>query len=390
MDAMLTYSAPLKAVHEGDDSLLVDLLERYREVVNAASKLQFDGKLVGLTELHNAFYYEAREKFPDVPSQVVIKAEQESVACYRTMKSNKHKLTKPFEKRGLSLRLDKRISSRTKIPTRINVITTEKRKEFDIVMYPRLQEMMSKYDYQDPLVFVRDGKLMLSLTFDVKVPKQEPTLCLGVDLGIRRVAACSDGRLIIDKEFNKEKRRLRYLKRCLQSKGTKSVRKRLLKLKRKERNRNKNQTHLVANAILKSDANCIALENLTGIKAKKHKWQNKSAISQVPLFELRRILTYKAMHRGMSVCLVSPAYTSQTDSQSGRREGERRGVRFYAKGGKVYDADINAAINIALRSKLPISQGNLLDGQGVVNRPIARKSSVKAGALQAHESLAHG
>jgi len=186
---------------------------------------------------------------------------------------------------------------------------------------------------------------------------------------------------------------LRYLKRCLQSKGTKSARKHFRKLKRKERNRNKNQTHLMANAILKSDANCIALENLTGIKAKKHKWQNKNAISQIPLFELRRILTYKAMHRGMSVCLVSPAYTSQTDSQSGKREGERRGVRFYAKGGKVYDADINAAINIALRSKLPISLGGFaapLDGQGVVNRPIARKSSVKAGALQAHGSLAHG
>jgi len=170
----------------------VDLLERYREVVNAASKLQFEGKIVGLTELHNVFYYVAREKFPDVPSQVVIKAEQESVAAYKSIKSNKHKLTKPFEKRGLSLRLDKRISSRTKVPTRINVITTEKRKEFDIVMYPRLQEMMSKYDYQDPLVFVWNGKLMLSLTFDVKTPKQESTLCLGVDLGIRRVAACSD------------------------------------------------------------------------------------------------------------------------------------------------------------------------------------------------------
>jgi predicted transposase len=125
MDAMLTYSAAIKPVHEGDDSLLVDLLERYREAVNAASKLQFEDKLMGLTELHNAFYYEAREKFPDVPSQVVIKAEQESIACYRSMKSNKKAPKKPFEKRNLSLRLDKRISSRTKAPTRINIHTRD-------------------------------------------------------------------------------------------------------------------------------------------------------------------------------------------------------------------------------------------------------------------------
>ena len=384
---MLTYNAKLKAVDEKDEVLLVNLLERQRDVVNAASKMQFENKLVGLTELHNAFYYKAREEFSDVPSQVVIKAEQESVACYRTMKSNKRPAKRPFEKRSLSLRLDKRISSRTKTPTRMNIITTEKRKEFDIVAYPKLKEMMDRYEYQDPLVFVRGGQLMLSLTFDVKAPKRESTICLGVDLGIRRVAACSDGRIIIDREFNKQKRRLRYLKRMLQSKSTKSSHKHLKKLKRKERNKNKNQTHLVANAILRTDANCIALENLSGIKAKKHKFQNKNAISQVPLFELRRILTYKAMHRGIAVCLVSPAYTSQTDSVSGRREGERRGVRFYSSSGKVYDADWNAAINIALRSKLPVSCGSFaapLDGQGVVNRPIACRPSAQVGALQAH------
>jgi len=374
---MLTYNAKLKAVNEEDEVLLISLLEKHREVVNAASKVQFDGKLVGLTELHNAFYYMAREKFSDVPSQVVIKAEQESAACYRTAKTNKHKLSKPFEKRNLSLRLDKRISSRTKTPTRINIITTEKRKEFDIETYPRLKDLMNRHEFQDPLVFVRNGELMISLTFDVTVPTQAPAICLGVDLGIRRVAACSDGRLIIDREFNKQKRKLRYLKRQLQSKGTKSARKHRRKLLGKERNMNRNQTHLVANAILRTEANVIALENLNGIKAKKHKKQNKNAISQVPLFDLRRVLTYKAMHQGKTVCLVSPAWTSQTDSISQKREGERRGCRFYSKSGRVYDADVNAAINIALRSKHPISLGGFaapLDGQGVVNRPIACRS----------------
>ena len=158
----------------------------------------------------------------------------------------------------------------------------------------------------------------------------------------------------------------------------------LKKLRRKERNKNKNQTHLVANTILKTKANVIALENLKGIKAKKHKKQNKNGISQVPIFELRRILTYKAENMGKHVCLVSPAYTSQIDSVTGLREGTRNGIRFYAKSGIVYDADINAAINIARRSKHPISQGNLLDGQGVVNHPIACQSPT--GALQAHPS----
>lgn len=385
---MLTYSAILKPVKAEDEVLLLGLLEQYRLLVNEASELQFENKLIGLMPLHEAFYYTAREKHPEIPSQVVIKAEQESVACYRSIKSNKKTPKKPIEKKNLSMRLDKRISSRTKIPTRINIITTQKRKEFDIVVYPKLQELMSRCEWNDPLVFVRDGQLMISLTFDEKIPKKQATLCLGVDLGIRRSAALSDGRLIIDREFNREKRKLRYLKRCFQSKGTPNARKTRRKLLGKERNRNRNQTHLVANIILRTDADCIALENLKGIKAKKHKFQNKNAISQVPLFDLRRILTYKAENAGKSVCLVSPAYTSQTDSRSGKIEGERRGIRFYAKSGTVYDADLNAAVNIALRAKLPVSYGSILDGQGVVNRPIACRPSSEA--LQAQRSLVVG
>jgi len=385
---MLTYNAILKPVNAGDETLLMDLLEQQRMLVNEASVLQFEMKNTSLTDLHKAFYFKTRDKHPDIPSQVVIKSEQECIASYKSIKSNKHKIYKAFHKSNLSLRLDKRISSRTETPTRINIITTQKRKEFDIIVYPKLQELMNKSDFKDPLVFVRNGQLMISLTFDTKVGMQTPTEALGVDLGIRRVAACSDGRLIIDKKFNADKRKLRYLKRMLQSKGTKSSRSHLKKLRRKERNKNKNQTHLVANEILKTNANVIALENLKGVKAKKYKTQKKNAVSQVPFFELRRVLTYKAKNMGKHVCLVSPAWTSQIDSVSGIREGERKGCRFYSKSGHVYDADINAAINIARRSKHPISQGNLLDGQGIVNRPIACQSIDSTGSkvLQAHSS----
>lgn len=371
---MITYNAKIRPIDYNGDKLLLSLLEKQRQLVNKVSELQFtDLKgLSNIKSLHNEFYHKTRTEYPDIPSQIVIKSEQECLASYKSIKSNKHNITKPFVKHNLSLRLDKRIYSRTKDKYIINIITTDKRKLFKIESYPKLDELMNKYDYLDPLVFVKGGELYVSLIFNTKPKeKHKMNLCLGVDLGVRRVATCSDGRLIIDKKFNKEKRKLRYLKRCLQSKGTKSARKHLKKIRRKEHNKNKNQTHLVANEILKTNANIIALENLKGIKAKKYKKQNKNGISQVPIFELRRVLTYKAENMGKHVCLVSPAYTSQIDSITGLREGTRNGIRFYSKSGVVYDADINAAINIARRSKHPISQGSLLDGQGVVNHPNA-------------------
>lgn len=116
------------------------------------------------------------------------------------------------------------------------------------------------------------------------------------------------------------------------------------------------------------------LEDLSGIKKKKVKWQNKNRISQVPFFMLRTILTYKALLHGKQVITVNPAYTSQIDSRTGKKDGERKGRRFIGKDGVVLDADINAAINIANRSKHPASIGNYLDGQAVVNRPIVYKS----------------
>jgi IS605 OrfB family transposase len=372
---MLTYNAELKSDNQTNMDLIINLLNEYTVVVNKASNLQYTKQLNSITTLHKEFYYKTREEHPNLPSQIVIKAEQESLSTYKSIKSNKHKIKKEFKKHNLSLRLDKRIYSKTKEQDKIKITTEEGRKEFKIILYPKLQELMDKYPYLDPLIFVRDNRLFISLTFNTIPDKiYNKGLCLGVDLGIRRVAACSDGRLIIDKKFNKEKRELRYLKRKLQSKNTKTARKHLKRLKRKERNKNKNQTHLVANEILKTRSTVIALENLKGIKTKKYKNQNKNAISQIPLFELRTILTYKAKNMGKHICLVSPHYTSQIDSVTGLKDGNRKGCRYYAKNGLVYDADINAAVNIAKRSKHPVSQGNLLDGQGVINHPIVCKS----------------
>ena len=367
----------------GDIELLKQLLKSHQLVYNIASKEQYPEKTRSLKILHSKVYYNVRKSNPEIPSQVIIKAEQEVVSAYRSAKSNKHKLNKPIEKKNLSMRLDKRLySSPDKFSIRIT--TLEKRQLYKFVVYPRLKELIEKYQYCDPLIYEDSGNIYISFSFENKVEKVKQRLALGVDLGIRRSAAISDGRIIVDKKFNGDKRKIRHLKDCLKSNGTKSSRHHLNKLRHKEHNQNKNQTHLIANEILKTDADTICLENLKSIKRKKHKYQNKRSISQVPLYELRRIITYKAENMGKHILLVCPSYTSQRDNVSGEIEGERRGCRFYSKNGLIYDADINAAINIAKISKLPVSQTNRLTyGQVVVNQPIVCKSSRGLEVLQA-------
>lgn len=382
---MLTYTTKLTATCQEDLEGLRKLLEYERDVFNIASVEQFPETKRSIVVLHGKVYGKVRKERPEIPAQVVIRGEQSCLSAYRTVRSNKHKISKPIQKKRLSIRLDKRLYVPTELGS-IRISTANGRKNFGVFLYPKLESLLKDFSYKDPEIFERDGDLYIAMTFDVSPAEPaKPKLALGVDLGCRVSAATSDGRLIIDKKFAKDKRKLRFLKRQLQSAkahGSKSARRHLKKIRRKEANMNRNQTHLIANTILRTDADTLVLENLKSIKVKKHRNQNKNRISQVPLYELRRILTYKAGHTGKHVMLVCPAYTSQTDCLTGKVEGERRGRRFYAKSGLVYDADINAAINIAKLSKLPYSQDNLLMGQAVVTRPIVGRSrSDKSPAL---------
>ena len=371
---MESYVTEIRAESKENLDALRQILVWQRDAYNFASEREFALKSFHIKKLHDECYRKIRDRWPEIPSQVVIKAEQDVLSAYRTVRKNKHKLVKPCVKRGLSIRLDQRLYSQA-TKSGLRITTARGRKNFAFVIYPKLAALLEKFSYSDPLVFERDGRLFAVLTFDSDAPKLPANNALGVDLGVRVPAACSDGRLIMDKPYNARRRKIRHAKRSLQSRGTSSARRKLKKLRRKERNAQRAQTHALANEILKTNATVVVLEDLKGVKRKRHAGQNKNYVSQAPFAELRRVVCYKAERRGMTALLVRPHYTSQEDSLTGKRLGERRGRRFYAENGLVYDADINAACNIARRSKLPFSRGNLLSGQARVNAPNVCKSS---------------
>jgi len=368
----LTYNTRLVFQSDSDKDKIVEMLEKQRFAWNECSKVKFNIPTNSIVLLHGQFYTKFRQIQPEIPSQVVISAEQSVLSAYRSIKSNKQKLDKPPEKKKLSIRLDKRTYSyKNGI---FSIISLEKRVKCSPYIYPKLRELINKYRFCDPLLFEKDGEVWICLTFDIPEILLQKKLVLGIDLGCRVNAATSEGNLYIDKKFNGEKRKLRFNKRKLQSKSktSKSAKRHLKKLKRKEANKNKNFSHHLANKLIKdTKADTLVLENLKSLKVKKNKYENKNRISQVPIYQLKQILTYKALLNEKTVIEVSPAWTSQIDHVSGKKEGDRKGRRFYAKSGKIYDSDINGAINIGLRSKLPVSQTEKLTyGQANVNSPI--------------------
>ena len=366
----LTYNTRLVFDSEEDENKIWEVLDAQRFVVNECSKIAFSiRKKLNIFTLHHSFYESFRKSREEIPAQIVVRSINEVLSNYKSIKTSKHKIDKPIEKKNLSIRLDKRIYSVTGDSIKLTTLRKRIAAKFD--HYSKLDEMLSKYEFCDPLIFVKNNQIWISLTFKAPNIPINNTNSIGVDLGIRVFAATSEGNLYIDKKFNKEKRKIRYSKRQLQSKGTKSSKRHLKKLKHKEFNKNNNFTHNLANRIIK-DTKCgiIVMEDLSKIKAKKTKYENKNRISQISLYNLRTILTYKAPLFGKVVETVSPAFTSQRDHRTGELDGKRMGRRYIGKDGIILDADINAAINIAIKSKHPVSIGNYLDGQGTVNCPI--------------------
>ena len=376
---MKTYNVKLVFEKEEDKQNLLEMFTLHKDIWNYLSNYIFEKKITPSSKiLQEQKYHKCRKIFNKAPSQLIIRAIHDVTSTFKTIKSNKHKIEKSPIKSNLSIRLDKRIYTLQK--DSVKLTTCGKRIICKLKLYDQIKELIEQYNICDPLIFVKDNEVFIALTFDNPEPIHNSNQCVGIDLGLNRIAVTSEGKIIKGKEFLREKRKIRYLKRCLQrkkklrTKRTDSARKHLRKVKRKEHNISKNFIHHLSNELLKTTCNTIVLEDLSSLKNKDRGRHQNNKLSQVPFYVLLNILKYKAQALGKRVETVNPAYTSKNDFR-GIDNGKRAGCRYYASDGKVLDADLNASINIANRYaskvKLPVSfvfpsDGKYgLNGQGV-------------------------
>ena len=369
---MKTYNVKLIFANDDDKTSVIESLTLKQKAFNEISKVRFEMKKCnGIMPLHQRCYEKIRKQFPTLPSQFVIKAEQDVIAKYKTLRSNKHKIEKPVTTDKLNIQLDKRIykwigNDSLKLTTCNNRIIAK------LSLYDKVKDLLSLYKMKDPSLVVKNNDVYVSLVFDDTTAFQDNNSSIGIDLGLKRLVSTSEGTIIKGNEFNTHKRKIRWNKRKLQSKLNKShsARTKHKKLRKKETNFSRNYIHNVTNIILKTKSNTIVMEDLSKIKSKSKGRRFNNRNSQMPYFALRTILTYKASALGKRVVIVNPHYTSQLDYR-GLDNGVRKGCRYYGIDGKVLDADLNAANNILLRfDKHSISCCKALDGQAVVNQPI--------------------
>ena len=398
----ITYNAEMVFPSDECRSHFMELLEQTRNAYNECAKIIYDSGIpLDIKSVHNAVYSHIRNGYPKLTSNAVIAIYRDVMGAIRSINSNKHEDAKIPEKTHLNHKLNRYLYNRlTAEGIWLTTNTKRIRSHITFKTYPRLQDMFQRYVPGDPTIFLRNGKFYMSIPFKGQGSPLKNDTCIGVDMGERRFAITSDGLMLNDKEYNARRRKIRYLKRCLQKKGTKSASRHKRKLSRKEQNQSTDMCNHIANAIIASTtASIIVIEDLSNIKKKTSKsnegFKKKShnrRISQIPFYKFKQILSYKALLNGKRVETVSPFMTSQTDCTTGKKDGVRKNRRFYCKNGTVLDADWNAAINIARKSKHPSSFKTPLDGalrtwkagcksttQSYISLP-----AVTTGAVQAH------
>lgn len=357
-------------VSEKDASRLFSTFSAYHYAWQTVSDWAFENGSVSQMEAQKATYYKVREAFPELPANLVQAARTDALAKLKAAKSNRHKISNPPKLKKVTLRYDTRTSKIAGNTISLSACGGSRiRVTFE--NYPRLEEFRAKYKMLSPGIFYRDGQFWAALIFEVPETFSGNSSVVGIDMGQRNFVATSEGKIYKCRKLNRLRRKTKFLKRKLQSKGTKSARAKNRSLSRKERRQSLDEVYCLAKKVIKdTEAGVFVVEKL---KTKPRKGFGKKAKNRrkyaVPVGKFLEVLKYKTSFCGKKTVEVSPYMTSQDDSR-GLPRGIRKNGLYIGVDGKHLNADINAAINIARKFETNPFVPKGYEWQAEVTQPI--------------------
>ena len=330
----------------------------------------FNVKSYNKNRAHKELYRKFREDYPQIPSALIQCVRDNALEC---VKRNKFK-AKP-KKKNASLRLNKCLISLKQ--NLISVIHPQKRIKFNFE-YPEYFSVYKSAKFKAAVLQYKKSthSIVLNLQFEFQdiAPKISGDI-IGIDRGLYNIISCSNGFQIKGNQIRAKQRKDLFNKRNIQSKGTKSSKRKLKKLSGRYARFSANMNHIISKQIVNiPNIQTIVFENLKGIgkkqKGKKmNKWLHSWSFYQLQLFT-----EYKAKEKGILVKYVDPRYTSQKCSRCGFKDKQNRNKhQFKCKHcGFKYDADLNAALNIKQNYILSLTNKE----QAAVNQPNVADTSI--------------
>ena len=222
--------------------------------------------------------------------------------------------------------------------------------------------------YSNPRISYDNKYWYISVGIEQEEIQEELTdISLGIDLGLKDLAICSDGRVY--KNINKShvvrkiEKRLKRLQRqvsrkyefnrvgkeCIKTNNIIKLEKQVQQVHRRLANIRNNYLHQTTTSIVKTKPYRVVIEdlNVKGMMKNKHL---SDAIRKQGFYEFKRQLEYKCKFRGIELVIADRFYpSSKTCSQCGEiKKDLKLKDRVYKCGcGLSIDRDLNASINLS-------------------------------------------
>jgi putative transposase len=196
---------------------------------------------------------------------------------------------------------------------------------------------------------------------DMPEPNNALESVLGIDVGIKTLATCSNGQIFENHKYlNKSKKKLAHAQKTLArkkfdrktkklSKNREKCKLKVQKIYHKISNQRKDAIHKMTSTLVKTKPRYLVVEdlNVTGLM-KNHKLAG--AIGDASFCEIKRQITYKTLWYGGSVLEVDRFFpSSKTCSRCGcLKEDLTLSDRIYIcnECGSTMDRDLNASVNL--------------------------------------------
>ena len=209
---------------------LIETIKLYNLITNFHISRAIKFKTIYKNRLHSICYFEIRNKYPHFPSALIQCARDNAVEM---LKGNKYN---PNTRKRLdsSIRFDLRTFKMFLDSGELNFTTIEGRVKYKI----KVPDYFMKYkDWLIKGCTLGINKKSLKLNMVVEGIKfiHNLTSVLGIDLGLKNLAVLSNGIFIKSNYVRRIKRKYAYLRKQLQSKGTRSAKRKLKCLSGRER-----------------------------------------------------------------------------------------------------------------------------------------------------------
>ena len=328
--------------------ILDKTLLRCLDVMNYISNIAWKNKCFNRVALHHLTYYKVRNKFK-LPADITCAVKDRVAFSYRAERKKQH----IFKKAILPLNFNRTVTfKKSEI---VSISTLSGRQKIPLILGNYQRKMLSKATkFCDSGLIKRKDKFYLNVTIEISdEPLREIKGIIGVDLGIKNIAVCSNGSKFAGEQIQSVRNCYQSLRSALQSKGTRSAKRHLKKMSGREKRFQKDINHQISKQIVqfaKESDSAIALEDLKNIqKTAKQRRKQRGVFHRWAFFQLRQFVSYKAQMIGIPIIMINPAYTSRKCSSCGyisRSNRQSQSIFKCKQCGFSLNADYNASINI--------------------------------------------